>query len=51
MVGAYPPGANWDMCYGKKGEEEKVEGIKGLRWFKKDPTYGDDGPALEHGNT
>jgi len=38
------------MCYGKKGEEEKVERIKCIEWFEKiksvewferDPVYGD----------
>lgn len=48
MVGAYPVGAEeWDMCYGREGEEGKVEGIKGLAWFEKDPVYGDKGPVLE----
>jgi uncharacterized protein YjlB len=23
MVGSYPNGKNWDMCYGKKGEEAR----------------------------
>jgi uncharacterized protein YjlB len=47
MVGSYPNGAEgWDMCYGKKGEEKKIEGIKKLRWFEKDPIYGDEGPVL-----
>ena len=35
------------MCYGKEGEEEKIENIKSLRWFDRDPIYGDTGPALE----
>ncbi|KAK6204179.1 transcription factor that binds to CRE motif [Pestalotiopsis sp. IQ-011] len=47
MVGSYPPGCNWDMCYGKRGEETKVESIGKLTWFTKDPAYGDQGPALE----
>lgn len=46
MVGSYPKGKQWDMCYGKKGEEEKVEGIKQVKWFDKDPVYGNEGPAL-----
>jgi uncharacterized protein YjlB len=47
MVGAYPTDAvEWDMCYGKNGEEKKVEGIKKLKWFERDPIYGDEGPAL-----
>jgi uncharacterized protein YjlB len=47
MVGSYPKGRSWDMCYGKQEEEEKVTGITGLGWFEKDPLYGDDGPALK----
>ena len=47
MVGSYPVGCNWDMCYGKRGEEAKVEKIRTLNWFKKDPVYGDEGPVLE----
>lgn len=46
MVGSYPVGFNWDMCYGKKGEEKKVEDIKKLDWFTRDPIYGDEGPSL-----
>lgn len=46
MVGSYPDGALWDMCYGKKGEETKIEGIKNLGWFKGDPIYGDNGPVM-----
>lgn len=46
MVGSYPTGKSWDMCYGRKGEEEKVKGIQSLRWFKRDPIYGEEGPSL-----
>ena len=46
MVGCYPPGCQWDMCYGKSGEEKKIEGIKSLGWFEKDPIYGSEGPVL-----
>ncbi|KIW73646.1 hypothetical protein PV04_01745 [Phialophora macrospora] len=46
MVGSYPTGKTWDMCYGKAGEEEQVRQIEGLGWFKRDPVYGDDGPSL-----
>ena len=46
MVGAYPKGRQWDMCYGKEGEEDKVKSIEELDWFDKDPIYGDEGPAL-----
>lgn len=47
MVGSYPVDHNWDMCYGKKGEEEKVNGISKLDWFKRDPIFGDQGPTLD----
>ncbi|KAL0941378.1 uncharacterized protein CTRU02_204141 [Colletotrichum truncatum] len=46
MVGSYPKGCHWDMCYGKKGEESKVESISKLGWFTKDPVYGENGPAV-----
>ena len=47
MVGSYPTGKSWDMCYGNEGEEDKVKGIEMLGWFEKDPIYGDAGPVLE----
>jgi uncharacterized protein YjlB len=46
MVGAYPKGKSYDMCYGKEGEEEKIKKIKSLGWFDRDPFYGGEGPAL-----
>jgi uncharacterized protein YjlB len=46
MVGSYPPGKQWDMCYGEAGEEKKAREIQNLAWFHHDPLYGDDGPAL-----
>ncbi|KAJ5633883.1 hypothetical protein N7528_001725 [Penicillium herquei] len=36
----------WDMCYGNSGEEKKVQAIRDLAWFHRDPLFGDDGPAL-----
>lgn len=47
MVGSYPPGQHWDMCYGREGEEAQVKGIESLAWFDRDPIYGDDGPVLK----
>lgn len=47
MIGAYPRGKSWDMCYGKEGEEEKVKGIEKVEWFSRDPVYGDEGPVLK----
>jgi uncharacterized protein YjlB len=46
MVGAYPKGCSWDMCYGKKEEEGKVKGIEKVGWFERDPVYGDEGPVV-----
>jgi uncharacterized protein YjlB len=46
MVGSYPEGCNWDMCYGKAGEEEQAKAVGKVQWLKKDPLYGDDGPVL-----
>ena len=47
MVGSYPVGKDWDMCYGRPGEEEKVRSIATLGWFQRDPIYGDAGPTLK----
>lgn len=46
MVGSYPPGETWDMCYGEEREEQKRERVKGAKWFEKDPIYGEAGPAV-----
>ena len=46
MVGSYPKGKQWDMCYGKAGEEKEVERIHSLGWFERDPIYGDEGSVL-----
>lgn len=46
MVGCYPVGKSWDMCYGKEDDVEKVKSIRSLGWFEKDPLYGDQGPVL-----
>lgn len=46
MVGSYPCGKSWDLCYGREDEAEKVNQIRHLGWFAKDPIYGDEGPAL-----
>ncbi|KAH7562799.1 hypothetical protein BM1_02319 [Bipolaris maydis] len=46
MVGSYPKGCSWDMCYGKKSEESQAEAVGRVEWLKKDPLYGDDGPAV-----
>ncbi|KAH8914336.1 hypothetical protein BT69DRAFT_1273753 [Atractiella rhizophila] len=48
MVGSYPKGTNWDNCKGDEAElEEVTERISKLKWFDRDPIYGDEGPALQ----
>ena len=47
MVGCYPGGCSWDMAYGEEGEEERIEGIRRLGWFERDPVYGDGGPVSQ----
>ncbi|KAF2089750.1 hypothetical protein K490DRAFT_20190, partial [Saccharata proteae CBS 121410] len=47
MVGSYPRGRSWDMCYGVEEEEGKRRGIEKLGWFEKDPVYGEEGPVLD----
>ncbi|KAF2204066.1 hypothetical protein GQ43DRAFT_438268 [Delitschia confertaspora ATCC 74209] len=49
MVGSYPKGCSWDMCYGKEGEEEKARKAGEVKWFDRDPVYGDEGPVLGTG--
>lgn len=46
MVGSYPRGCSWDMCYGKEGEDDKARAVAEVRWLEKDPMYGDNGPVL-----
>lgn len=47
MVGAYPKGKDWDMCYGTgdENEDEVRESISQLGWFDADPIYGSEGPS------
>ncbi|KAF1835900.1 hypothetical protein BDW02DRAFT_567516 [Decorospora gaudefroyi] len=45
MVGGYPDGCSWDMCYGREGEESKAEAVAKVAWLGKDPLYGHDGPV------
>ncbi|KAJ4988424.1 hypothetical protein SVAN01_06041 [Stagonosporopsis vannaccii] len=46
MVGSYPRDCDWDMCYGKEGEEEKARAAAEVGRMEKDPMYGEDGPVL-----
>ena len=49
IVGAYPKGQAWDMCYGKPGERPKADqNIARVPLPKADPLYGDHGSLMEH---
>jgi uncharacterized protein YjlB len=48
IVGAYPEGQDWDMCYGSPGERPRTdENIAKVPLPKADPVYGVNGPLLE----
>lgn len=48
IVGAYPRGQDWDMCYGKPGERPKAdERIAHVPLPEADPIYGPGGPLVE----
>ena len=52
VVGAYPPGQRWDMCYGKPDERPRAdENIGRVPLPETDPVYGADGPLLGHWRT
>lgn len=46
MVGSYPGDCQWDMCFGREDEEDKVRRAGEVAWLERDPLYGEDGPAL-----
>lgn len=49
VVGAYPKGQDWDLCYGKAGERPKAdENIARVALPKLDPAYGPNGPLFSH---
>ena len=49
VVGAYPDGQDWDMCYGKAGERPRADdNIKRVAKPKTDPVYGTKGPIFDH---
>jgi uncharacterized protein YjlB len=49
VVGAYPGGADWDLCYGRPDERPRVlKNIARVPLPATDPVYGEDGPLLEH---
>lgn len=49
VVGAYPDGQSWDLCYGKAGERPRVlANIGRVPLPVADPVYGKAGPLLAH---
>ncbi|MBM3837783.1 MAG: hypothetical protein FJ398_07420 [Verrucomicrobia bacterium] len=49
VVGAYPPGQQVDMCYGKPGERPQAdEAIACVSLPGTDPLYGETGPLIQH---
>jgi uncharacterized protein YjlB len=47
VVGAYPAGQIYDMCYGNEGERPRTDGnIARVSDPVTDPVYGSDGPLL-----
>ena len=47
-VGAYPPGQDWDMNYGRPGERPKSDqNIAKVPLPTSDPVYGGDGPLIK----
>ncbi|MEW5974243.1 MAG: cupin domain-containing protein [Acidobacteriota bacterium] len=49
VVGAYPAGQTWDLCYGKDGERPQADhNIARVRLPENDPVFGVQGPLLQH---
>jgi uncharacterized protein YjlB len=52
VVGAYPAGQNWDICYGKASERPRADkNIERVSLPVADPIYGDGGPLMKHWRT
>jgi len=48
VVGGYPRGQKWDMCYGKSGERPQADqNIARVPLPQSDPIYGPDGPVMD----
>lgn len=48
-VGAYPPGPDWDLCYGRPEERPRVlANIRAVPLPPADPLFGADGPLTLH---
>ncbi len=49
VVGAYPSGQSWDLCYGKRAERPRVDrNIAAVPLPSSDPIFGAAGPLLNH---
>lgn len=49
VVGAYPEGQDWDLCYGRPEERPAVlHNVARVPLPSTDPVYGQDGPLLSH---
>ncbi|GMA46479.1 cupin domain-containing protein [Tetragenococcus muriaticus] len=49
VIGAYPNGQNYDICYGKKEERpEKLDNIKQVPMPGYDPIYGESGKLFAY---
>ena len=49
VVGGYPQGQNWDLCYGKADERPQADqNIARVPLPKADPIYGADGPVMDY---
>jgi uncharacterized protein YjlB len=49
VVGAYPPGPRWDLCFGKAEERPRVlDNIAAVPLPPADPLFGEDGPLTLH---
>jgi uncharacterized protein YjlB len=49
VVGAYPAGQEWDLCYGKLKERPKADtNIARVPLPESDPVYGPSGPLLRY---
>jgi uncharacterized protein YjlB len=49
VMGAYPAGQTWDMCYCRSAERpQAIQNIAGVPLPKADPIYGSTGPLMSH---
>jgi uncharacterized protein YjlB len=49
VVGAYPQGQTYDMCYGREGERPQADdNIAAVPLPRSDPIYGPDGPLMQN---